>query len=119
MSDAKTNWDTASAVYHKAARELENAAEPYVAELVRKHYPTAVKLITIGEMNEDYVDVLRCERVILADGSVVGETTDEGFIDERFEAMSEDVEEVLSWLIDLDPDSYLNETEFDLGSLVS
>lgn len=115
MSEVKDRWDAAVTSHGKTARELENAAYPYVGELVRKHFPKAVLLGLFGQMNEDYVNVLRADRLVLADGSVVGDIVD-GVVNEDFEAMAEEVEEVLSWLIDLSPDSWFGEHEIEVAA---
>lgn len=111
MSNLDDQLREAEAAYHAAARGFSTAIEAWVGRKLRAAYPTATKLIALGEYHEDGAIRLRTQRVIDAAGAALGDVEDPT---ETFEKLVDLIDPYLDWLADINGEDYLGDHDFEI-----
>lgn len=121
----------AQAFHHQACRRLTAALERHVAAAVIDEFPNAVELRAWGEYGEDGELRLRAHTLVGAGGKVIvanglcawdgrefGEFGDDE-TRERFDAVTDDVDDYLDWIAGLHGDDYLRDASFPLVEILT
>jgi hypothetical protein len=97
---------------------LAPLAEQLAVETVADALPGAKAIEVRGEINEDWLRILRIQRVLSVTGEVLFDAT-EGHNERRVEdAVDEANAEYLDLLLDLTGDAYMGNRAIELGGLV-
>jgi len=100
--------------YRQAAEELVPVLKSLAVETVRDLLPGAHRLEVHGEINEDWIPVLRIQRVVGDDGTVLFDSAF-GHRDPRVEEVIDEVGvEYLDLLLDLTGDQYMGSKEVEV-----
>lgn len=96
--------------WYDACRDMQNAIEKALESAVRDVYPTAIRVVVIGEGDVDH-DILRLHEVIGPDGVLAD--FDEHQTQE-FDDLTDLVDQYLDWMLELDDELFgRHELDFD------
>lgn len=113
----QAEYENAKAEYHEAAHRLSTAILPWVAKHVRDVYPNAVTLRATGDMSENGA-ILRAQFVVGDTGLCIAGWDDDGDWvagdEEQWEALTDSIDPLLDWLIELTGDDYFGDQDIDV-----
>ncbi len=120
MTPIEAEFEAARTAYHDAAGRLITAILPHIAEQVRAVFPDGRSLRAFGEMGENG-PILRAQCVTKVVQGVSSHALVAGWDDsgdetvEGWEELTDRIDPLLDWLIELTGDDYFGEQDFDLS----